>query len=72
MSNQKVIKTGNSLAITIPAEFVKILGIKSGQIVQVCQNIGKGYLRFQFHANKQLPLLSVSGKIRTEKNKKNE
>jgi len=27
---RKVIKTGNSLAVTIPAEFIKALGVKVG------------------------------------------
>jgi len=64
MSNQKVIKTGNSLAITIPAGFARILGIKNGQTVQVEKNIEEGKICFQFQANKQLPLLSLSVKIR--------
>jgi len=56
MGTQKVIKTGNSLAVTIPAEFAKIVGIKSGQTVRVVISSDKGKLTCTFSGNKQLPL----------------
>jgi antitoxin component of MazEF toxin-antitoxin module len=35
MTKQKIIKTGHSLAVTIPFDFAQLLGIKAGQEVEV-------------------------------------
>jgi antitoxin component of MazEF toxin-antitoxin module len=59
---QKILKTGNSLAVTIPSRFVKILGLKPGQTVQTQSNIAKGTLRYTFTGTGQLPLLSTGKK----------
>lgn len=56
--NQKILKTGNSLAVTIPANFAKILGLRSGMDVVVKSDIAKGTLKCTFAATGQLPLLS--------------
>jgi len=64
MPTQKVIKTGNSLAVTIPADFVKAVGIKNGQDVHVVKNLALGKISFRFSGNKQLPLLPMSDKIK--------
>ncbi len=58
---QKILKTGNSLAVTIPAKFVRILGLKPGDTVEVKSNIAKGTLHSTFTGTGQLNLLS-SGK----------
>lgn len=61
MSLQKVIKTGNSLAVTIPAWFAKDLGVKIGDTVKVNLESDKGRVIYNFQGAKQLPLLeSVS------------
>jgi antitoxin component of MazEF toxin-antitoxin module len=59
---QKILKTGNSLAVTIPARFVKILGLRPGQTVEVKLNIAKGTLRYTFTGTGQLTLLSTGKK----------
>jgi len=56
MGKQKVIKTGNSLALTIPAEFVKSIGIKAGDDVKVTLEPEKGRIICNFSGAKQLPL----------------
>lgn len=53
---QKVIKTGNSLAVTVPAEFVKMVGIRAGDEVKTALKPDKGEAIFIFSGAKQLPL----------------
>lgn len=53
---QKVIKTGNSAALTIPAEFVRDLGIKIGDPVKTRMGKDKGWITYYFAGAKQLPL----------------
>lgn len=53
---QKVIRTGNSVAVTIPSDFVKDLGIRVGDPVKVKLEKDKGRITFSFAGAKQLPL----------------
>lgn len=53
---QKVIKTGNSAALTIPSEFVKDLGIRIGDPVKTVLEKDKGKIIYIFKGAKQLPL----------------
>lgn len=53
---QKVIRTGNSLAVTIPADFVKMVGVKAGDEVKTNLKADKGVAIFSFSGAKQLPL----------------
>jgi antitoxin component of MazEF toxin-antitoxin module len=53
---QKVIKTGNSAAVTIPASFVRDLGIRIGDTVKTKLEPEKGRLVFTFSGAKQLSL----------------
>jgi antitoxin component of MazEF toxin-antitoxin module len=55
---QKVLKTGNSLAVTIPSRFVKIIGVKTGDVVHVKTDLQKSTLTFTFMGSGQLSLLS--------------
>jgi len=55
-SKQKIFKTGNSLALTIPAAFVQMIGIKCGQEVEAEIDPEKGKLAFKFFGSRQLPL----------------
>ncbi|HBC73035.1 hypothetical protein A2379_00990 [Candidatus Amesbacteria bacterium RIFOXYB1_FULL_47_13] len=54
---QKIIRTGNSIAVTIPAEFAKNLGLKSGGSVRVKTDSSRGTLTLIFHGTGQLTLL---------------
>jgi antitoxin component of MazEF toxin-antitoxin module len=54
---QKILKTGNSLAVTIPSGFVKILGLKPGDEVKVKSDQAGGRLTIFFHGSGQLTLL---------------
>ncbi|HUW24400.1 MAG TPA: AbrB/MazE/SpoVT family DNA-binding domain-containing protein [Patescibacteria group bacterium] len=53
---QKVIKTGNSLAVTIPWEFVDLVGIRPGDEVELEIKTEKGEITYLFSGMKQLPL----------------
>lgn len=56
MPEQKIIKTGNSLAVTIPSDFVKAVGIRAGQDVSVKVQPETGQVIYTFSGTKQLPL----------------
>jgi len=56
MGKQKIIRTGNSLAVTIPAEFVESVGVKAGDRVKVMLEPEKGRIICSFSGIKQLPL----------------
>lgn len=56
MTRQKIIKTGNSLAVTIPSQFAKTVGIKAGQEVLVKIEPETGKVIYSFSGTKQLPL----------------
>ncbi len=60
MTKQKIIKTGHSLAVTIPFEFAQSLGIKAGQEVEVKIEPESGRVIYTFSGNKQL---SLSGSL---------
>jgi len=56
--SQKVIKTGNSVAVTIPSGFVKKVGIKAGDQVKVKTYPELGKITYTFIDFRQLPLSS--------------
>jgi antitoxin component of MazEF toxin-antitoxin module len=58
---QKILKTGNSLAVTIPSKFVRILGLKPGDAVEAKGDLVKGTLHITFTGSGQMTLLT-SGK----------
>jgi antitoxin component of MazEF toxin-antitoxin module len=53
----KVIKAGNSLAVTLPSEFVKTVGILPGDDVGVTLKPETGRIVYTFKGAKQLSLL---------------
>lgn len=53
---QKVLQTGNSLAVVIPAQFIKDLGIRRGDNVNVVTLPEKSEMVVKFTQSKQLPL----------------
>ena len=53
---QRVMRTGNSLAVTIPASFVSVAGVRAGDRVQVKLWPDKGRVTYSFFGAKQLPL----------------
>ncbi len=58
---QKIIRTGNSAAVTLPAEFVKVLNVRVGDPVEVKINYVKGEITFHFPSARQLPLDTKKG-----------
>lgn len=56
MQQQKVIKTGNSTAVTVPADFVKKVGIKIGDTVEVETRLETGQAVYTFSGVRQLAL----------------
>lgn len=61
---QKVIRTGNSLGVTIPSDFVKSVGIRAGDAVKVETEADKGVIVYSFSGAKQLPLSELFLKSR--------
>lgn len=58
---RKVIKTGNSLAITIPSKAIKDFNIKEGDPVSLSINRTKVSIRYTFSGHpRQLSLMSPS------------
>lgn len=62
---QKVIRTGNSLAVTIPADFVRSVGVRAGDTVRVNMEEDRGIVTYAFSGAKQLPL--ADNFLRTKK-----
>lgn len=67
MGRQKIIRTGNSLAVTIPSDFVRDVGVKAGQTVQVKINPETGEITYTFSGSRQLPLARSFTKRRKAK-----
>lgn len=59
---QKVLRTGNSLAVVIPSQFAEIMGVKSGDNVRVVGRPEAGKVTYIFSGSKQLPLELASKK----------
>lgn len=56
---RKVIKTGNSLAITIPSKNIKDFGIKEGDLAQIKINSSKASITYVFTGHpRQLSLIN--------------
>lgn len=55
---QKILKTGNSLAVSIPASFARVLGLQPGDIVHIKTDAVRGILTYTFHGSGQLTLLA--------------
>lgn len=64
--SQKIIRTGNSLAVVVPSRFVKNVGIKAGQDVEVNIVPEEGKVVYTFTGAKQL---SISNHLITGKKK---
>ena len=53
---QKIIRTGNSAAVTIPAEFVAALSLRIGDQVEAKMDYKRGTITFKFLNGRQLVL----------------
>lgn len=53
---QKIIRTGNSLAVVIPSKFVDTIGLRAGQDVEVRVNPEAGQVVYTFSGAKQLAI----------------
>ena len=53
---QQIMKVGSSLGVTIPADFVRVLGIKAGDKVEVRKVITKNEIIYKFSGVQQLPI----------------
>lgn len=53
---QKVIKAGNSKAVTIPADFVKAVGVKTGDTVKSKTSPETGQVTYTFSGVRQMSL----------------
>lgn len=57
-NQQKIIRSGNSLALTIPAKLVKNLGLKAGDAVKVTVPLDQSQINYFFESPRQLTLSS--------------
>jgi len=57
MNQHKIIKSGNSHAVTLPAGLVKALGLKAGDLVDVVVSLDQSQITYQFNAPRQLSLV---------------
>lgn len=64
---QKVIKTGNSLAVTIPSELVKVIGIRAGDEVKLEVESGQAKISYSFLGMQQLPLSESFLKVKSKR-----
>ena len=53
---QKVIKVGNSIGVTVPSSFVKGVGVKVGDTVEVSTRVVTGEVIYKFSGAQQLAL----------------
>ncbi len=60
---QKVIRAGNSTAVTVPAKFVKMVGVRIGDIVNVFPHPDTGQISYKFSGVQQLKLLKKPPKV---------
>ncbi|MBI2326031.1 AbrB/MazE/SpoVT family DNA-binding domain-containing protein [Candidatus Collierbacteria bacterium] len=56
MKDQKIIKAGNSLAITLPSRLVKALGLRAGDPVKVEFSLDQTSITYSFDYTRQLTL----------------
>ena len=64
---QKVVRTGNSLAITIPSKFVKKVGLKAGDRVNSNIKAESNTITYEFLDTRQLPLSKTFLKEKSDK-----
>jgi antitoxin component of MazEF toxin-antitoxin module len=65
---RKVIKTGNSLALTIPSKTIKEFDIKEGDIVRIKINKPKTIINYIFSGHpRQLSLINGNKKNESKK-----
>ncbi len=67
---QKVMKIGNSLGVTVPADFVKAVGIRPGDSVEVEKVAHKNQIIYHFSGIQQLLIASDILKSSSKKVKK--
>lgn len=52
-----IVRTGNSLAVVVPAKFIKMTGVQAGDPVNVAINYEKGTVTYTFPTIRQLNLV---------------
>ncbi len=60
MKDQKIIKAGNSLAITLPSRLVKSLGLRAKDVVKVEISLDQTKITYSFDSPRQLTLTPTS------------
>ncbi|MBI4136931.1 AbrB/MazE/SpoVT family DNA-binding domain-containing protein [Candidatus Roizmanbacteria bacterium] len=59
---QTVYKSGSSLVVVVPSEFVEVIGVRTGDVVDVSVNYERGTIRYTFSGAKQLTISGISRK----------
>ncbi len=57
--DQKVMRVGNSIGVTVPSQFVKAVGVRVGDYVKVKTILETGQVIYTFQGAKQLSLNSL-------------
>lgn len=57
--DQKVMRVGNSVGVTVPSRFVKAVGVRVGDYVKVKTILETGQVIYTFRGAKQLSLNSL-------------
>lgn len=63
---QKVYKSGSSLVVVVPSDFVDLIGVRKGDLVNVKADFDSGKLEYCFSGNKQL---TFGGNFKVKKKK---
>ncbi|MBI4130623.1 AbrB/MazE/SpoVT family DNA-binding domain-containing protein [Candidatus Roizmanbacteria bacterium] len=53
---QTVYKSGSSLVVVVPSEFIEIIGVKNGDKVKVAVDYDHGVIHYYFSGAQQLTL----------------
>jgi len=53
---QRIMKIGNSIGVTVPVDFVKAVGIKAGDTVEVKKRVESNEVIYKFSGVCQLPI----------------
>lgn len=64
MPKQKIMKVGNSICVTVPAPFVRVVGIRQGEQVMVKTHPEKARVIYQFSGSRQLAFSNTLLKVK--------
>lgn len=63
---QKIIRTGNSAAVTIPSDFFKAMNLKIGDVAKARTDCQKAKITYTFPGARQMVLVQQTRALKTE------